>query len=404
MELQPGHGRQPDPAHYAERLEEAALVERLGLAAVWGSEHHAVEDGHLSQQLPFLAAVAARTSRVRLGTGVLLLPLYRPRDVAEQAGVVDLVAGGRLLLGFGAGWVEREFDAYGVDRSMRGRLLEEKLTWLRRALAEGVAADGPDGTDLPVAPRSPQPGGPPLFLGGTAPRALDRVARLADGWFALGHYRWQKTADGWPALAEALRLEYEAVVRNGFVLQVDCPDLALEWHRSYHGQSEASFLGFVERIVQALNDALRNVPRDRVRMHICWGNYEGPHDCDIALETIWPVVRKARVGGYVLPFANPRHAHEINVLRRMPLADDQIIVAGVIDTLTNIVEHPEVVAERLERVAAAVGDPQRVLAGTDCGFDSTAGQGRVAEDVAFAKLRALVEGARIATQRLFPTS
>jgi 5-methyltetrahydropteroyltriglutamate--homocysteine methyltransferase len=203
------------------------------------------------------------------------------------------------------------------------------------------------------------------------------------------------------ALAEALRLEYEAVVRNGFVLQVDCPDLALEWHRSYHGQPEASFLGFVERIVAALNHALRNVPRENVRMHICWGNYEGPHDCDIALETIWPVVRKARVGGYVLPFANPRHAHEFNVLRRMPLADDQIIVAGVIDTLTNIVEHPEVVADRLERVAAAVGDPHRVLAGTDCGFDSTAGQGRVAEDVAFAKLRALVEGARIATQRLF---
>ena len=203
------------------------------------------------------------------------------------------------------------------------------------------------------------------------------------------------------ALGEALRLEYEAVVRNGFVLQVDCPDLALERHRSYHGQSEASFLGFVERIVAALNHALRNVPRDRVRMHICWGNYEGPHDCDVPLETIWPVVRRARVGGFVLPFANARHAHEVNVLRRMPLADDQIIVAGVIDTLTNFVEHPEVIAERLERVSAAVGDPHRVLAGTDCGFDSTAGQGRVAEDVVFAKLRALAEGARIATQRLF---
>lgn len=203
------------------------------------------------------------------------------------------------------------------------------------------------------------------------------------------------------ALAEALRLEYEAVVRNGFVLQVDCPDLALERHRSYHGQPEASFLGFVERIVAALNHALRNVPRDRVRMHICWGNYEGPHDCDVPLETIWPVVRKARVGGFVLPFANARHAHEIQVLRRMPLDEDQVIVAGVIDTLTNFVEHPEVIAERLERVAAAVGDPHRVLAGTDCGFDSTAGQGRVAEDVAFAKLRALAEGARIATRRLF---
>jgi alkanesulfonate monooxygenase SsuD/methylene tetrahydromethanopterin reductase-like flavin-dependent oxidoreductase (luciferase family) len=205
MDLRPGRGRQPDPAHYAERLQEAVLVERLGLAAVWGSEHHAVEDGYLPQQLPFLAAVAARTSRIRLGTGVLLLPLYRPREVAEQAGVVDLVAGGRLLLGLGAGYVEREFDVFGVDRSARGRLLEEKLPWLRRALAEGVAADGPGGADLPVGPRSPQPGGPPLYLGGTAPAALDRVARLADGWFALAHYGWQRTADAYQVLAGALR-------------------------------------------------------------------------------------------------------------------------------------------------------------------------------------------------------
>ncbi|HEV8374169.1 MAG TPA: LLM class flavin-dependent oxidoreductase [Actinomycetota bacterium] len=205
MDLRPGRGRQPDPAHYAERLQEAVLVERLGLAAVWGSEHHAVEDGYLPQQLPFLAAVAARTSRIRLGTGVLLLPLYRPREVAEQAGVVDLVAGGRLLLGLGAGYVEREFDVFGVDRSARGRLLEEKLPWLRRALAEGVAADGPGGADLPVGPPSPQPGGPPLYLGGTAPAALDRVARLADGWFALAHYGWQRTAEAYQVLAGALR-------------------------------------------------------------------------------------------------------------------------------------------------------------------------------------------------------
>src|SRR5918995_7436464 len=149
-ELRPGFGRQPDPAFYAERLEEAVLAERLGLAAVWGSEHHAVEDGHLSQQLPFLAAVAARTSRIPLGTGVLLLPLYQPREVAEQAGVVDLLAGGRLTLGLGGGWVEREFDAFGVDRSRRGRLLEEKLGVLRRALAEGLLDDGPGGADPPA--------------------------------------------------------------------------------------------------------------------------------------------------------------------------------------------------------------------------------------------------------------
>src|SRR6266567_1590725 len=204
MELRPGHGRQPAPTFYAECLEEAVLAEELGLAAVWGSEHHAVEDGHLSQQFPFLAAVAARTSRIRLGTGVLLLPLYRPRDVAEQAGVVDLIAGGRLVLGLGSGYVEREFDAFGVERSRRGQLMESKLAYLRRAFREGLASDGPGGTDLPVGPRSPQPLGPPIYLGGMAERALDRVARLADGWFALAHFRYQRTADAYPVLRSAL--------------------------------------------------------------------------------------------------------------------------------------------------------------------------------------------------------
>src|SRR5689334_1988809 len=170
------------------------------------------------------------------------------------------------------------------------------------------------------------------------------------------------------ALAEALRVEYEAVIRAGLILQVDCPDLALESHRSYQDRPEREFLAFVERVVAAINRALRNVPRERVRMHVCWGNYEGPHDCDVPLQTIWPILRQMNVGGFVLPFANARHAHEFKVLQQLPLGPDQIIVAGVIDTLTNFVEHPEVVADRLERVAAAVGDPQRVLAGTDCGF------------------------------------
>jgi 5-methyltetrahydropteroyltriglutamate--homocysteine methyltransferase len=204
------------------------------------------------------------------------------------------------------------------------------------------------------------------------------------------------------ALAEALRVEYEAVVRAGLILQVDCPDLALERHRSYYERPDGEFLRFVERVVSAINGALRNVPRDRVRLHVCWGNYEGPHDCDVPLETIWPVIRQANVGGFVLPFANARHAHEFRVLEKLPLAHDQIIVAGVIDTLTNFVEHPQVVADRLERVAAVVGDPHRVLGGTDCGFDSTAGQGRVAEDVSWAKLASLVAGAQIASRRLLP--
>ncbi len=203
------------------------------------------------------------------------------------------------------------------------------------------------------------------------------------------------------ALAAALRVEYETIVGNGFLLQLDCPDLALERHTSYADRPLAEFVAFVEMVVTAINKALVNVPRDRVRLHVCWGNYEGPHDQDVPLEDIFPAIRKADVGGFVLPFGNPRHAHEYRVLEKQPLADDQIIVAGVIDTQTNFVEHPEVVAERLQNVARAVGDPRRVVAGTDCGFDTSAGMGRVTEDVVWAKLRAMKDGADIASRRLF---
>jgi 5-methyltetrahydropteroyltriglutamate--homocysteine methyltransferase len=203
------------------------------------------------------------------------------------------------------------------------------------------------------------------------------------------------------ALAEALRVEYEAIVEAGFLLQLDCPDLARERHNTYQERPIGDFLAFVERVVTAINGALRNIPRERVRMHVCWGNYEGPHDCDVDLKEIVPVLRHARVGGFVLPFANPRHAHEYRYVNDLLHNDDQIIVAGVIDTTTNFVEHPEVVAERLERVAAIVGDPARVMGGTDCGFETIAGRGRVAEDVVWAKLASLAQGARLASSRLF---
>jgi 5-methyltetrahydropteroyltriglutamate--homocysteine methyltransferase len=203
------------------------------------------------------------------------------------------------------------------------------------------------------------------------------------------------------AVGEALRVEYEAIVNSGFLLQLDCPDLALERHLSYNDRPLSEFLGFVERVIAAINTAIVNVPRDRVRLHVCWGNYEGPHDRDVPLEDILPILQKANVGGFVLPFANPRHQHEYRVLAKYPLADDQVICAGVIDDLTNFVEHPEVVADRLENVARAVGDPKRVMAATDCGFDTSAGMGRVPEDVVWAKLQAMADGAKIATDRLF---
>src|SRR5262245_35855582 len=203
------------------------------------------------------------------------------------------------------------------------------------------------------------------------------------------------------ALGDALRVEYEAVVNSGFVLQIDAPDLALERHISYKDQPLQEFQKFVERVVSAINRALENVAADSVRLHVCWGNSETPHDCDVPLTAILPILRHAKVGGLVLPFAGPRHAHEFRCFEKSPLASGQILVACVIDPLTNIIEHPEVVADRIERVAAVIGDPSRVLAGTDCGFDTSAGWGRVAEDVVWAKLRSLRDGARLASQRLF---
>jgi 5-methyltetrahydropteroyltriglutamate--homocysteine methyltransferase len=204
------------------------------------------------------------------------------------------------------------------------------------------------------------------------------------------------------ALAEALRPEYEAVVEGGLVLQVDCPDLAMERHTLFADKPLDEFLAFVDVVIAALNRALDRCAPDRVRLHVCWGNYEGPHDLDVPLEVLLPHLYRARVGALVLSMANPRHAHEHRSLARQPLPAGWLLVAGVIDTTTNYVEHPEVVAERLERAVAAVGDPRRVLAGTDCGFDTAAGLGTVAEEVVWAKLRALRDGAELASRRVFP--
>ncbi len=219
---------------------------------------------------------------------------------------------------------------------------------------------------------------------------------------AVRNEHYDTLANYLAALGCALQVEYEAIVKNGLLLQIDAPDLALERHITYKDKPVAAFIAFVEQVVATINHALRNVPRDRVRLHVCWGNSESPHDCDVPLEDILPALLEANVGGFVLPFANPRHAHEFRCFAKHPLKDDQVLVAGVIDSLTNFVEHPQLVADRIERVAAVVGDPSQVLAGTDCGFDTSAGWGRVAEDVVWAKLSSLRDGARLASDRLFP--
>jgi 5-methyltetrahydropteroyltriglutamate--homocysteine methyltransferase len=218
---------------------------------------------------------------------------------------------------------------------------------------------------------------------------------------AMQNDHYASLADYVNAVADALRTEYEAIVAAGFVLQIDAPDLAMERHRLFAERPLSEFLDFVELGVAAINRALAGVPRERVRLHVCWGNYEGPHTFDVPLDELTGRLYKARVGALVLSMANPRHAHEHRTLARHPLPRDWNLVAGVIDSTTNYVEHPEVVAERIEAAAEAVGDPRRVLAGTDCGFDTSTGFGRVAEELVWEKLRALAAGAQIASSRLW---
>ena len=199
-------------------------------------------------------------------------------------------------------------------------------------------------------------------------------------------------------LAEAMRAEYEAIVGAGLILQIDAPDLGLGRHMMYKSLDERAFLRRVAVHVEAINHALRNVPRERVRMHICWGNYEGPHTRDIALQAVLPELLKAKPGALLFEGANPRHAHEWTVWRDNKVPDDLVLIPGCIDTTTNFVEHPGLVAERLGHYVDAVG-AERVIAGTDCGFSTFAGFGVVDPDIAWAKLASLAEGAAIATGR-----
>jgi 5-methyltetrahydropteroyltriglutamate--homocysteine methyltransferase len=307
----------------------------------------------------------------------------------------------RRMSGFGGSWERRPFadmtryPAYAAQTlaqaaatehvSLRGALPKAvgDVCYLDRALIEAECADfcaamAETGTDFAEP-----------FM--TAPSPGIIAAAMLNAYY--------DTEDAYlAALGAALRVEYETIVRHGHVLQIDAPDLAMERHITFQDRPLADFLNFAERVIATINASLADVSREKVRLHVCWGNYQGPHDSDVPLRDILPVLQQARVGALVLPFANPRHAHEYRALAELP--QDQLVVAGVIDTVTNYIEHPEVVADRLEQIARVLGDPSRLIAGTDCGFDTSAGRGAVAEDVVWAKLRALADGARIASVRL----
>ena len=210
-----------------------------------------------------------------------------------------------------------------------------------------------------------------------------------------------QTADQYlEAVSEALRVEYEAIVAAGFLAQIDAPDLGMGRHTMYRHASVAEYLARAERHVEVLNHALRNVPAERLRLHCCWGNYEGPHHHDVPMSDLLPVLLKAKPQALLFEAANPRHAHEWTVFRDTQLPDDKILIPGVLSSTTNYVEHPELVAERLLRFADIVGR-ERVMAGSDCGFSTFAGFGAVDPDIVYLKLAAMAEGARLASRKLW---
>lgn len=202
-------------------------------------------------------------------------------------------------------------------------------------------------------------------------------------------------------LAREMRPEYLAIHEAGLVLQIDAPDLAMERTMTFQDQTDAEFVKTCELHMAALNKSIEGIPRDRVRLHCCWGNWEGPHVHDIALAPILPVLYQANAGALTMEFANPRHQHEYDTLRTNPLPKDWLLIPGVIDTTTNFVEHPQVVARRIEEAVSTVGDRERVIASTDCGFGTFTGREWVAAPIVWKKLKALREGADIASKKLW---
>lgn len=216
---------------------------------------------------------------------------------------------------------------------------------------------------------------------------------------AMTNRYYPSIADYVAALGEALANEYRRVVEAGLILQIDAPDLGVERHTLFRDAPLEDFLAFGRAVMTAINRAIAGLSSDRVRLHVCWGNYDGPHCFDVPMADIMDVLAMTDAGSLVIALANPRHAHEVRLLADQRL-DRYRVVAGVIDTTTNYVEHPEVVADRLVRVVEAVGDPQRVVAGTDCGFATAAGFSDVASEIVWLKLGSLVEGAALASERL----
>ena len=360
------------------------LVEMLG----------AVSRGEPVDQATLDAAADEATARVvaaQLAAGVDVI------NNGEQSRISFSTYVTQRISGFGEAWSRRghrdqnEFPSLARPRVVQltrdvptcvGPLVYERLDLVERECRQFLDAVG-------AAEGEPED----LFMTAASPGIVALT-------MANRHYASHE--DYVFALAEELRKEYEIIVANGLTLQLDCPDLAMERHISYQDEPLSAFQDLVALHIRAINHALTNIPPDRVRLHVCWGNSEGPHIYDVPLEEILSLLYEAKVGALVMEMANPRHGHEHRVYRDIPLPEGMMLVAGVIDTKTNYVEHPRLVADRLHQaVAVAGGDPTRVLAGTDCGFDTSAGSNRVEAGIVWLKLGAMREGADTASRELF---
>jgi len=316
----------------------------------------------------------------------------------EQSRIAYSVDVTNRLSGFGKGTVERawpaDLDDYpeyaeevlGDTENIGGPVAQGPIEYvgieaLRRDLARFDDATDAEGVEFPARfHTAPSPGA---------------VLRFTETEYhdSLEEYVFD--------LAGALQTEYEVIAETGAILQIDAPDLLAGFTLTYKDDSVEEFRERVETHIEALNRAVSGIPDEQIRLHGCWGNYPGPHHCDVALEDVLPQFYEADVGGLVVEGANPRHQHEHRTFAEHPLPDDWRLIPGVIDVKTNVVEHPEVVAERIERFADAVGDPERIVAGADCGFETVVeGANAVHPDIAWKKLKALVDGAELAAERL----
>jgi 5-methyltetrahydropteroyltriglutamate--homocysteine methyltransferase len=366
-----------------------------------------------------------------------------PRSVAvtellfaqEQGETIDQDAGNRILDDAVAEVVRRQV-ASGIDIISDGEMSKISYATYIKDRITGFDGDSPrtppaDLEDFPTfLERQAKGGGTPTYrrprcTGAIEPltmkplqKDIERfeaaaaqqpvVARFMNaaspGVIALFHpnEHYANQAAYLEALGEAMRVEYEAIVRSGLVLQIDSPDLGLGRHMMFKDKSDAEYLRCIEQHVEILNHSLRNVPAERVRMHVCWGNYEGPHHCDVEMGVILPVLMRTKPAGLLFETANPRHQHdwEAFVTHRSLIPDEKILIPGVIDSTTNFIEHPRVVAQRITTFANVLGR-ERVIAGTDCGFSTFAGFGAVDPEIVWAKLKALSDGAAIATDQLW---